>query len=66
MRVVYRVRVECTDCTGVDPMGCNDGEPWYEDDIYASREAAQAAVDHREARGEAPLRYVVEEVEEGA
>jgi len=45
----YVVKVSCSDCTGIDDMGCGDGEPWYltgEDFMvrkFDTREAAEAA-----------------------
>ncbi len=36
----YVCVMSCRDCTGVDPMGCFDGEPW-EYGPYNTREEAE-------------------------
>ena len=31
------IKCFCSDCTGQDNMGCNDGLPWYADDDRYNR-----------------------------
>lgn len=60
----FVVVFHCEDCTGNDPLGCYDGQPWtLEDDDGKTRvfATAQEAEDAAEEDGEvfSPIEYKV-------
>jgi hypothetical protein len=47
----FKVIGFCRDCTGIDPMGCNDGEPFDLGEWETIEEAREAKNHHSEEAG---------------
>ena len=48
MNIKYKIVGYCSDCTGCDPMGCNDGEPFdlgYAETIEEAKIAGKSHAD---------------------
>lgn len=58
---MFKVIITCDDCTGVDPMGCNDGFPWELGERFDTKEQAEAAGEE-ETDDCGPWRYEVVEI----